>query len=264
MSTGVTLSEIGWNHFFQQQLSLEEWEQQAPMRVFSLSRHLLDVVGERGGAQVTMPMAWQRLDVEERPTVGDWLLVDHDSGEPHRILERKSLFKRMASGRETRVQLMASNVDTLFVVTSCNRDFNLSRIERYLALALDAGVEPVLVLTKTDQCDDVAPFIEQGRTLRPGLEVVALNALDVEAVERLRPWLGSGQTAALIGSSGVGKSTLVNSLCAEEIQLTAEGAPLPFGKNPDNPKLAVITRCSDYPAFSDAFDCFSQNRRPFF
>jgi len=217
-----TLQDLGWNHFFQQQLELDELETLVPLRVFSLSRHLLETVGVDGPRQLTMPLAWQRLESEELPTVGDWLLVEPESGEPQRILERKSLFKRMASGRETRVQLMGANVDTLFVVTSCNRDFNLSRIERYLALALDAEVDPVLVLTKVDLCEEFSPFVEQARTLRPGLDVVALNAKDGAGIEALRPWLGTGQTAALVGSSGVGKSTLVNALCAEEVQLTGE------------------------------------------
>ncbi len=216
------LDELGWSHFFQQQLELAELTVTRPARVFSLSRHLLDIVGEDGARQAAMPPAWQRFDVEELPTVGDWLLLDRESGDPLRILARKSLFRRMASGRETRVQLMAANVDTLFVVTSCNQDFNLSRIERYLALALNAGVEPVLVLTKTDLCDGPASYVAQARTLRPGLEVVALDARQPDAVVALKPWLQRGQTAALVGSSGVGKSTLVNSLCRQEVQLTGE------------------------------------------
>lgn len=218
----MTLQELGWNHFFQQQMSLEEWQALQPVRVFSLSRHLLDTVGEAGPVQVSMPLAWQKMTTEELPTVGDWVLLKPQDLVPVRILERKSLFKRMASGRETRVQLMAANVDTLFVVTSCNQEFNLSRIERYLALALDADVEPVLVLTKVDLCDDVELFVQQAHSLRSGIEVVALNARDMTSIAYLKPWLRAGQTVALVGSSGVGKSTLVNTLCAEEIQQTGE------------------------------------------
>ena len=220
MSAATTLKTLGWTHFFQQQLSLEEWQELFPVRVFSLSRHLLDTVGETGPIQVTMPPAWQKLAAEELPTVGDWILLEPEEHVPLRILERKSLFKRMASGRETRVQLMAANVDTLFIVTSCNQEFNLSRIERYLAMAYDAEVEPVLVLTKIDMCDDVDPFVRDAHTLRRGLEVVTLNARDAASVEHLYPWLDEGQTVALVGSSGVGKSTLVNTLRAEEVQQT--------------------------------------------
>ena len=214
-----SLPELGWGHFFQQQLSLEELDVLNPVRVFALNRHLIDGMGANGLQQITMPPAWLRYSVEELPTVGDWLLVDNE-GHPQRLLERTSLFKRMASGRDARVQLMAANVDTLFIVTSCNADFNLSRLERYLAMALDAGVEPVLVLTKADLVDDANEFCERARTLRHGLAVETVNSKDVSVLDVLRPWCGQGQTIALVGSSGVGKSTLVNTLSTVDVQET--------------------------------------------
>ena len=214
-----TLSELGWKHFFQQQLSLEELETTTPVRVFALNRHLVDGVGEGGRQQFSLPHSWLRYSVEELPTVGDWLLIDGD-GQPLRLLERISLFKRMASGRDARVQLMAANVDTLFIVTSCNADFNLSRLERYLAMALDAGVEPVVVLTKVDLIDQVESYRAKARTLRHHLAVEAVNSRDASVIETLRPWCSKGQTVALVGSSGVGKSTLVNTLSAADVQET--------------------------------------------
>ena len=213
------LSELGWKHFFQQQLSLEELETTTPVRVFALNRHLVDGVGEGVRQQFSLPHSWLQYSVEELPTVGDWLLVDGD-GQLLRLLERVSLFKRMASGRDARVQLMAANVDTLFIITSCNADFNLSRLERYLAMALDAGVEPVVVLTKVDLIDDVEIYRAKARTLRHDLAVEAVNSRDASVIEILRPWCSQGQTVALVGSSGVGKSTLVNSLSAADVQET--------------------------------------------
>lgn len=213
------LLELGWGHFFQQQLSLEELESTTPVRVFALNRHLVDGVGEGGRQKFSLPHAWLRYSVEELPTVGDWLLLDGD-GQPLRLLERTSLFKRIASGHDARVQLMAANVDTLFIVTSCNAEFNLSRLERYLAMALDAGVEPVVVLTKADLIEDVEAFRAQARVLRPDLEVETVNAKDASVIETLRPWCRVGKTVALVGSSGVGKSTLVNTLYTSVVQET--------------------------------------------
>ncbi len=218
--TSLPLPDLGWGHFFQQQLSLEEWETTTPVRVFALNRHLVDCVGEGGRQKFSLPHAWLRYAVEDLPTVGDWLLIDKD-GQPLRLLERTSLFKRMAPGHDARVQLMAANVDTLFIVTSCNAEFNLSRLERYLAMALDAGVEPVIVLTKVDLIEDVENFRVQARVLRPGLAIEAVDSRDESVIEILRPWCRVGQTVALVGSSGVGKSTLVNTLYTSVVQETA-------------------------------------------
>ena len=215
----LTLADLGWAHFFQQQLSLEEWETMTPVRVFGLNRHLFETVGLSGHRQVTLPVGWHGRTAEQLPTVGDWLLLDA-GGEVVRLLDRTSLFKRMAAGRESKVQLMGANIDTLFVVTSCNQDFNLSRIERYLALALDGGVDPVLVLTKVDLSDEVERFRSEAETLRPGMAVVAVNSKIESAAEALKPWCGRGQTVALVGSSGVGKSTLVNTLLGDAVQET--------------------------------------------
>ncbi len=216
-----SLVELGWNHFFQQQLSLDEWESMSPVRVFALNRHLVDGVGNKGRQQFTLPPAWLKYPVEELPTVGDWLLVDCD-GQPLRVLQRSSLFKRMASGRDARVQLMAANVDTLFIVTSCNQEFNPSRLERYLALAMDAGVEPVVILTKVDLSDSIDEYRSQAEALHPGLMVVAVNSKASGTAELLAPWCRTGKTVALVGSSGVGKSTLVNTLSTESVQETGE------------------------------------------
>ena len=134
---------------------------------------------------------------------------------PRSGLERKSLFKRRAAGVDRRVQLIAANVDTLFVVTSCNRDFNVARLERYLALAREAEVTPIIVLTKADLVADAGDYVRDAARLMPGLFVETLDARDPEATARLAPWCGRGQTVALVGSSGVGKSTLVNTLIGD-------------------------------------------------
>jgi ribosome biogenesis GTPase len=149
---------------------------------------------------------------EEHPTVGDWLLIDDATFEIKHVLQRASLFKRRAAGHDKRTQLIAANVDTLFVVASCNQDFSAPRLERYLVLAREVGVQPVVILTKIDLTDTPDAFVAAVRDLQPGLAVEAINGRDRDSVTRLSRWCGRGQTVALLGSSGVGKSTLVNSL----------------------------------------------------
>jgi len=128
------------------------------------------------------------------------------------VLDRHSLFKRRAPGDERRLQLIAANVDTLFIVASCNEDFNPARLERYLVLAREVAVKPVIVLTKIDLTDTPEAFRETARALQPGLEVELVNARNPASVARLAGHCRKGETVALLGSSGVGKSTLVNTL----------------------------------------------------
>lgn len=218
--SSYSLAQLGWSHFFQQQLSLEEWESTFPARVFAVSRNCLDIVSVHGLQQMSLPGAWHLKEPEELPTIGDWLLIDSTSGRLHSMLKRKSLFLRRAAGKDIRLQLIAANIDTLFIVTSCNQDFNLSRLERYLALALEAGVNPVLILTKADLSDYVSGYQQQAQSINPNLTIETINALEPSSVEVLSSWCSIGQTIALVGSSGVGKSTLINTLCDATIQKT--------------------------------------------
>lgn len=220
-NTSYSLLQLGWSHFFQQQLNLEEWESTFPARVFAVYRNSIDVAGVNGLEQISLPGTWYLRDPDQLPTVGDWLLIDSVTGQPQKMLERKSLFQRRAAGKNARLQLIAANVDTLFIVTSCNQDFNPSRLERYLALALEAGVTPVLVLTKADLSDDVSDYRLQAQGINSNWTIETVNALEPSSVEGLHSWCGAGQTIALAGSSGVGKSTLINTLCGADAQKTA-------------------------------------------
>ncbi len=139
------------------------------------------------------------------------------------MLERHSVFTRKAAGAKVKTQLIAANVDTLFIVCSMNNDFNLNRIERYLVLANEAQVEAVVVLTKSDLCDSsevVNDYISKIQSLDPYLMVIAVNALDKGSLECVSPWCKKGKTLALLGSSGVGKSTLANLLAGQASLLT--------------------------------------------
>ena len=139
---------------------------------------------------------------------------------PLRILERETVLIRKAAGNRTHDQLIAANVDTLFIVTSCNQDFNASRIERYLALAAEAKIRPVIILTKLDLSDDSDFYKNQALKLQNDIRVECVNAKDKLSLAILKTFCTEGHTIALIGSSGVGKSTLINNL-TDAKQLTA-------------------------------------------
>ena len=211
-SQGYDLADLGWNSFFASQLDPDE--ELLPARVMAVHRDGLRVAGPNIDQQ-TVHLAVGSEDEESRATVGDWLLLDSAMRRPRRLLARRSLFKRRAAGRARRLQLIAANVDTLFVASSCNQDFNVARIERYLALAREAEVTPVVVLTKADLTERSEDFAQAARKLLPGLLVEVVDARDPAAVACLEPWCGRGQTVALVGSSGVGKSTLINTLTGE-------------------------------------------------
>lgn len=206
-----TLLQLGWKPFFSKQVSAGEDGRCQPVRVMSVHRGMVTVLGKELEESISSSLPVPK-GPEDRPTVGDWLLVDRESRNLVRILDRTSLFKRPAPGDDRRLQLIAANVDTLFVVTSCNQDFNVARIERYLVVAREVGVRPVIVLTKADLTTDPKGFLETARALQPRLQVELVNGRDPESVARLAAYCGVGDTVALVGSSGVGKSTLVNTM----------------------------------------------------
>jgi ribosome biogenesis GTPase len=210
-SPSSTLLQLGWKPFFSDQVSAEEDGRCQPVRVMSVHRGMVTVQGEGLEESISSGLPVPK-GPEDRPTVGDWLLIDRENRNLLRILDRTSLFKRPAPGDDRRLQLIAANVDTLFVVTSCNQDFNVARIERYLVVAREVGVRPVIVLTKADLVRDPGVFLATAREIQPGLQVELINGRDPESVARLAVYCGLGDTVALVGSSGVGKSTLVNTM----------------------------------------------------
>lgn len=214
MDEPEAINSLGWQPFFQQQLSLDEWESTFPVRVVEFHRSEMKVLGERGNATIELHHTMPPL------VVGDWILLD-DEGMFLRLLERKTCFVRKAAGSEVREQLISANVDTAFIVSSLNRDFSLNRIERYLALVHEAGAEPVVLLSKADLVEDYSSWVARVRDANPGLIVEAINCRDEQSLSALSPWLIKGNTVAVLGSSGVGKSTLINTLLSDEVLETA-------------------------------------------
>lgn len=204
------LADYGWSNFFTSQLDADDLETCIPARVKSVHRNQIHVIGVDLD-RMTMPYISKDGDGAQA-TVGDWLLLEPETFRPRRLLDRKSIFKRKAVGSHRGEQLIAANVDTLFIVASCNFDFNLARLERYMSLAHEAQVTPVIILTKADLVDDPDEFAKAVSGLHPSLIVETIDARDATAAKRLEPWCGLGQTVAFVGSSGVGKSTLINTL----------------------------------------------------
>jgi ribosome biogenesis GTPase len=206
-----TLAQLGWSSFFSKQVCREESRNCRPVRVMSVHRGTVTVSGEGTEESISSSLPGHR-GAEDRPTVGDWLLVDRNTPRLVRILDRRSLFKRPAPGDERRVQLIAANVDTLFIVTSCDQDFNVARLERYLVLTNELGVRPVVVLTKADLSPAPGSMVDAARALQSQLRVELVDGRDRTSAACLAGYCGFGETVALVGSSGVGKSTLVNTL----------------------------------------------------
>ncbi|MBU1239119.1 ribosome small subunit-dependent GTPase A, partial [Myxococcota bacterium] len=163
------------------------------------------------------------------PAVGDWVVLSGELSEDfvriETVLERATCFTRAAAGRESRLQVIAANVDTVFVVCGLDNDYSVNRIERYVARVWASGAQPVVVLSKSDLDEDKEAHKAEVEGSCPGVDVVFLSSLSGEGIGALEPWITEGKTVALVGSSGAGKSTLVNVLAGEELLKTSQVSP---------------------------------------
>lgn len=215
-----TLQKFGLVPFFTQQLADSGQSQSVLGRVTSVQRSKSTIVCDAGVRSVDLAPVLQQSAALDRPTVGDWIVLDDTLSRIEKVLDRKSLFKRVTAGTSTDIQLIAANIDTLFIVTSCNEEFKESRLERYLTLCAEAGATPVIVLTKTDLTDQADTYVDRARKVQAGIPVETANALDPETLDGVRAWINANSTIALVGSSGVGKSTLLNALAGSPLAET--------------------------------------------
>ena len=208
LDVDAKLNTLGWNKYFKDQVVSTDISETPPVRITQVHRNKLHVVGVN--IDLKIPSLY---DV----AVGDWLLLDHKDPRSSKVLKRKSLLKRRAAGHDRREQLIAANLDTTFIVTSCNDDFNTARLERYVAMTHEARITPVIVLTKVDLNSGSTDFFLQASKISAHVAVVTVDARNPLAKEHLAPWCKLGQTVAFLGSSGVGKSTLTNTLAGNPL-----------------------------------------------
>jgi ribosome biogenesis GTPase / thiamine phosphate phosphatase len=218
----TTLAELGWDAHFESSLAEAEpgW---IALRVVGEERGMWRVQGlGTGVVWGEIPGKW-RKDAETRldfPAVGDWVLAEPIRSDGRtflrKILPRKSCLVRRAAGTGEEPQVLAANVDIAFLVTSLNSDLNPRRLERYLALVWDGGARPVILLTKSDLVGESTAVLSQVEAVAPGVEIVTLSAKTGQNLEAVRNFLSPGRTIVVLGSSGVGKSTLINKLLGRE------------------------------------------------
>ena len=194
---------MGWSGQFSAQVTESDV---VPVRVTAVHRARIQALGAMGAVDLIPASTLSTSTV----AVGDWVVAR--DGVALRVLDRHSLVARKAAGSNVARQVIAANLDALFIVSSCNADFNAGRMERFLVLAASAGVEPVVVLTKADTAENPESFVTQAQALKSGLAVVLMDAKRGDVRGQLAPWCGAGQTVALLGSSGVGKTTIANAL----------------------------------------------------
>ena len=223
------LIELGWDEVWAAQFEAVAIDGETPARVSLEHNHVFRVMGVDGEflAEVAGRTRHEAANRSELPAVGDWVVMRPAPAEGARpqirvILPRRSVFSRRAPGRETEQQVVAANIDTVFLVSGLDQDFNARRIERYLVMARQSGAQPVVVLNKADLPVDVAGAIAEIGALAPEVPVHAVHAKGERAdVSALRAYLTAGSTVALLGSSGVGKSTIINALAGNEMLKTA-------------------------------------------
>jgi len=221
----VNSIHLGWSPFFEDQLASGDRSRYSVGRILEERKNYYVLLTEDGRevlASLAGKLQHEASGRGDLPSVGDWVCASVRAEEGratiHRLLERRTKISRKGAGAVIDEQVLAANVDTVLLVNSLNQDLNPRRIERYLALVWESGARPVLLLTKADLCDDWAEAVAEIKELAPVVPVHVVSALEGSGLDALDAYLGPGQTSVLLGSSGVGKSTLVNRILGEDRQ----------------------------------------------
>ncbi|MFD0692823.1 ribosome small subunit-dependent GTPase A [Paenibacillus sp. GCM10027628] len=220
--------DLGWNPFFEKAFEPYQHEGYHVGRVSLEHKHMYRVQTESGEvlAEISGKLRHNALRREDFPAVGDWVVLSVREEEQratiHAVLPRKSKFSRKVAGQVNDEQIVATNVDTVFLVTALNLDFNVRRIERYLVLAWESGANPVIVLSKADLSDNPEAMAAEVEAVAVGVPVHIISSAENRGLADLAGYVTPGQTVTLLGSSGVGKSTLVNRIYGEEILETGD------------------------------------------
>lgn len=196
-------------------------------RVVSQDKDLYKVITENGErrAQVSGKFRYNAAYLSDYPAVGDFVMLNENGGGNaviHHVLTRKSAFVRKAAGTSNDEQVVAANIDTVFICMSLNNDFNLRRLERYIGVAWDSGAVPVVVLTKSDLCGNLEQMLSELETVALSVDVVITSSMKEDGFLSVKKYIVKGKTVAFIGSSGVGKTTLINKLTGKDLFETQE------------------------------------------
>jgi ribosome biogenesis GTPase len=219
--TESLLHKLGWDDGWEAAFAEHRAVGLVPARVAVQHRGAYDLLSEQ--AELRASAANRLVREEGLPAVGDWVGIDTDSNLIEALLPRRTSISRKEVWTATREQILAANVDVAFLTQALPLDFNPRRLERYLAMAWESGAQPVVLLTKIDLVEDVAPFLDQVEAVTLGsVPVLTVSAKTHAGLDELRTWLEPNKTAVLLGSSGVGKSTIVNVLVGEELLATQE------------------------------------------
>ena len=220
----INIKKYGFSESFSNGILQDN--QLTPARILSQEKGFYRIISDKGKklAEVSGKFQFQTTVSSDYPAVGDFVLVNwNESGNSaiiESLLPRKSAFIRKAAGGSQQEQVVAANIDIVFLCMALNNDFNLRRMERYISIAWDSGAMPVVVLTKSDLCDDLEQKLAEVSTIAFGVDVLVTTSTEENGYEELLPFISEGKTIAFIGSSGVGKSTLINRLLGKELLKT--------------------------------------------